>query len=113
MALAAFAIASGWIRIVPMLWPPAEELTRHHAALNTAIESMHLENAVVIAEPGTTGFDLLDLTTNLPIDLYPDQDAIIAIGKSPDAAAACLRSAFPDRRLYRASGNDPVRITPF
>jgi hypothetical protein len=112
MALAAFAIASGWIRIVPLHWPTVEEHTRQHAALNSAIEEMNLKQALVLAEPGTTGFDELDLTTNLPIDLYPHQDAIIAIEKSPDAAA-CLRAAFPGRRMYRASGINPVRITPF
>jgi hypothetical protein len=112
MALAAFAIASGWVRIVPLHWPTVEQHTRRHAGLNTAIDKMHLQNAVVIAQPGTTGFDSLDLTTNLPIDLYPQQDVIIAIEKTPDAAS-CLRAAFPGRHFYRASGVDDVHITPF
>jgi hypothetical protein len=112
MALAAFAIACGWLRIVPLHWPTVEQHTRHHAALNAAIEQKHLEDAVVLAQPGTTGFDSLDLTTNLPIDLYPRQDVIIAIEKTPDAAS-CLRAAFPGRRFYRASGTSDVRITPF
>jgi len=112
LALAAFAIASGWIRVVPLHWPTVEQHTRRHAGLSTAVAKMHLTNAVVLAAPGTSGIDPLDMTSNLPVDLYPDQDAIIAIDKPPNAVG-CLRAEFPGRRFYRASGVDDVRITPF
>jgi hypothetical protein len=112
LALAVTAVAGGWLRIVPLVWPTAADHVRRHAGLQTAIEAMHLQNAVVVAATGTTGFDPLDLTTNLPIDLYPNQDVIIAIERSSEAAS-CLRSAFPDRHFYRASGADEVRITPY
>lgn len=112
MALAAFAIAYGFVRIVPQHWPTIEQHVRRHSKLTATIEDMHLKNAVVIAERGTTGFDALDLTRNLPIDLYPNQDAIIAIDTGP-SAATCLRNAFPGRRFYRASGVDDIRITPY
>ncbi|HTQ45495.1 MAG TPA: hypothetical protein VMI75_22205 [Polyangiaceae bacterium] len=111
-ALAVCAVAGGWLRIVPLVWPPVYEHTRHHAALSVAIEEAHLTNAVVLATNGTTGFSDEDLTTNYPIDLYPDQDAIIAIDrKSPEDALRCLRSAFPHRTFYEASGFDEIRIT--
>jgi hypothetical protein len=112
LALALTAIAAGWLRIVPLVWPTAADHVRRHAGLQTAIDAMHLRNAVVMAAPGTTGFDPFDLTTNLPIDLYPDQDVIIAIDRSPDAVA-CMRAAYPSRRFYRAAGVDDVRITPY
>ncbi len=114
MALVLFAIASGWLRIVPLVWPTAAEHTRRHTALQTAIDAAHLTNAVVLAQLGTTGgyTDPLDMTTNLPLDLYPNQDVIIAIERSPDAVS-CMRSAFPGRRFYRAAGTDEVRLTPF
>ncbi|HEX8795305.1 MAG TPA: hypothetical protein VF765_30360 [Polyangiaceae bacterium] len=111
-ALAAFAVVSGWIRLVPVVWPPVYEHTHRHASLTRAIEDAHLKNALVLATEGTTGFADEDLPTNYPIDLYPDQDAIIAIDrKTPDAALECLRTAFPHRTFYEASGFDEVRLT--
>jgi hypothetical protein len=112
LALAIFAVVSGWIRIVAMAFPTDADHTHRHSALNRAIENAHLKNAIVVAANGTTGFSDQDLTTNLPIDLYPDQDVLIAIDKStPREAVACLRGAFPDRRIYLAAGIDPVSIT--
>jgi hypothetical protein len=112
LALAMFAVVFGWIRIVAMAYPTDADHTHRHSALNRAIESAHLRNAIVVAATGTTGFSDQDLTTNLPLDLYPDQEVLIAIDKSsPHEAVACLRSAFPERRIYFASGIDPVAIT--
>jgi hypothetical protein len=109
LALAIAAIAVGWLRIVPNVWPTVTDHTRHHASLTRAIEDAHLTNVVVLARNGTTGFNPQDLPTNLPIDLYPKQDVIVAIDQeAPEEAAACLREAYPDRTLYRASGIDPV-----
>jgi hypothetical protein len=113
LGLAVAAIAVGWLRIVPLVWPTVTEHTKRHSALTRAIEEAHLSNAVVLARNGTTGFTAQDLTTNLPIDLYPRQDVIIAIDQeAPDRAVACLRTAFPNRTLYVASGIDPVFIAP-
>ncbi len=111
LALALFAFAFGWIRLVVLVWPTDVEHTRRHAGLATTIEAMQLKNAIVLAQKGTTGFSDEDLTTNLPIDLYPDQDVIIAIDRAtPKEAAECLRTAYPERTLYYATGIDPVRI---
>jgi hypothetical protein len=112
MALVLFAIACGWARITPLVWPTVFEHTRRHGGLTTAIAQMQLKNAVVLAKPGTTGFDVLDITTNLPVDLYPHQDAIIAVDKAADTLA-CMKRAFPDRKFFSASGADPVRIAPY
>jgi len=113
LALAIFAVVSGWVRIVPTVWPTVVEHTRQHSALSRAVEDAHLKGAIVLATEGTTAFSQLDLTTNLPIDLYPDQDVLVAIERqTPGEAAACLRAAFPKRKLYSASGIDPVHIGP-
>jgi hypothetical protein len=113
LALVIFAVVSGWIRSTALVFPTDADHSRRHSALNRAIEDAHVANAVVVATAGTTGFSDLDLTTNLPIDLYPDQDVIIAIDKSSTReAVACLRSAFPERHMYVASGVDPVVISP-
>ncbi len=112
MALAAFAVAWGWVRIVPLHWPTVEQHTRRHSGLVTAIDAMHLKNAVVLASPDTMRIpDGRELTTNLPVDLYPEQEVVIALDQ-PDAAA-CLRTQFPGRSFYRASGLDDVTIAPF
>ncbi|HEY8087535.1 MAG TPA: hypothetical protein VIF09_06820 [Polyangiaceae bacterium] len=114
MALALFAVVGTWFRIVPLVWPPVAEHTRRHGSLQRAIEEAHLRNAVVIAGDNTTGFSDLDLATDLPVDLYPDQDAIIAIERhTPREAWECLRSAFPGRTIYAASGYEDVRIVPW
>ncbi len=113
LALAAVAVATAWIRIVPPEWATVAEHTWRHSALQRAIETAKLEHAIVLAADGTTGFSDLDLTTNYPIDLYPDQPVLIAIDrKSPTEARECLRSAFPDRKLYRASGFEEAHISP-
>ena len=113
LALAVLAIASCWIRIVPLLWPPMADHVRRHSSLERAIEDAHLTNAIVVATTGTTGFTNIDLTRNLPLDLYPDQDVIIGVDRerSPHEAVECLRAAFPERRVYLASGIDPVSLT--
>jgi hypothetical protein len=112
-ALVLLAVVSVWIRIVPNEWATTAQHTAKHSALNRAIDDAHLKNAIVLTAYGTTEFSDLDLTTNYPIDLYPNQDVIIAIDRQePQEAVQCLRAAFPDRRLYRASGRDDVRISP-
>ncbi len=114
LALAILAVATVWLRVVPPEWATTAEHIYKHSALNRAIDAAELRNAIVIAAYPTTEFDNHDLTTNYPTDLYPDQDVIIAIDNNqPREAAECLRSAFPGRRFYRASGRDEVRITPF
>jgi hypothetical protein len=113
LALAAFAVVSAWTRIVPLEWATVADQTRRHSSLTRAIEAAHLKDAVVVATTGTTGFANMDLTTNLPIDLYPDQDVLVGIQlTSPQEAVECLRNAFPERRVYLAAGVDPVTLTP-
>jgi len=112
LALVLLAVFSAWIRIVPLEWATTAEHIHKHSAVNRAIEAAELENAIVLVTYGTTEFSDLDLTTNYPIDLYPNQDVIIAIDRQePREAAECLRSAFPRRRLFRATGREEVRIT--
>ncbi len=113
LALVLMAVVTAWFRIVPLEWATTAEHTYKHSALNRAIDAAGLKNAVVLTAYGTTEFSDLDLTTNYPIDLYPDQDVIIALDRQqPKEATECLRSAFPTRRLYHASGREEVRIVP-
>lgn len=111
-ALAVLAVVVAWMRIVPSEWATVFQHVTQHAALTRAIEEAHLHDAVVLATDGTTGFNALDLPTNLPIDLYPDQDVLIAVErKDREGAEKCLGEAYPTRTLYHASGVSPVVIT--
>jgi hypothetical protein len=112
LALVLAAIVCGLVRTVPFVWPTASEQARRHSGLRAAIDAMHLENAVVLARPGTTGFDALDIIKNLPVDSYPDQDAIIALDKDA-GALQCLKREFPSRVFYSAQGVEPVHIAPY
>ncbi len=113
LALVVLAVVSVWIRVVPLVWATTAQHTEKHAALNRAIDAAHLKNAIVLTQYGTTEFSDIDLTTNYPVDLYPDQDVIIALDRQqPAEAMQCLRAAYPGRRFYHAAGRDEVRITP-
>ncbi|HEY8040151.1 MAG TPA: hypothetical protein VIF15_10175, partial [Polyangiaceae bacterium] len=57
LALALFAVVCGWVRIVPLVWPTVASHVQKHSGLNAAIEALHLKNAIVVAQEGTTGFD--------------------------------------------------------
>jgi hypothetical protein len=80
-------------------------------ALNTEIRREHLHHAIVLV-PGGVGWmnDGLDLTMNLPVSLYPDQDVLIAMDKTP-ALTECLRTHYPDRAFYSALPGTPPKIT--
>ena len=113
LAVALVSLVTVWVRIVPPEWTTVEQHTMRHGALLRAIENADLHHAIVVAADNTTSFADLDLTTNLPIDLYPEQPVIIATDrKEPQAALQCLRAAYSDRVFYRASGRDDVKIVP-
>jgi hypothetical protein len=54
----------------------------------------------------------MDLTENLPLDLYPNQDVLIAIERGPELVR-CVQEHYPNRRFYRALPGPPVQIVPF
>jgi hypothetical protein len=112
LALAVFAVVCGWMRIVALVWPSAYVHVTRHASIQTAIEKAHLRSAIVILADQTSGFDVRDMTTNYPLDLYPDPEVIIAIDRGePEEAASCLSMTFPRRRVFFASGYD-VALKP-
>jgi hypothetical protein len=114
LSLVAAALAAVWVAVARPEWATARSDATAHAALLQSIEDARLDHAIVLAEDDTTPFDARDLTTNLPVDLYPRQPVLIATARGDvEDAATCLRQAYPDRRLYRASGSDDVKIEPF
>jgi hypothetical protein len=99
------------IRLWPLLYPGIYQHVQKHDSLNARIREMGIHHAVVMTQIGATGFDVLDLTENLPLDLYPNQDVLIAIERNPDSTR-CVRQAFPTRAIYRATGS-PVVISNY
>ncbi len=99
------------VRLWPLLYPGIYAHVRQHDSLNQRIRDMGIHHAVVMAKLGTTGFDGRDLPENLPIELYPNQDVLIAIERQPESEH-CVRVSFPDRAFYRASGSNPVVVVP-
>lgn len=110
-ALAVCTMLVTTVRLWPLIYPGFYSHVHQHDSLNQRIRDMDIHHAVVIAIPGATGFDSRDLTENLPLDLYPNQDVLIAIARSPESTR-CVRATFPDRAIYSAAGN-PVVVTPF
>ena len=99
------------VRLWPLLYPGVYAHVHQHDSLNQRIRELDIHHAVVIAQVGATGFAPLDLPENYPIDLYPNQDVLIAVDHKPEYTQ-CVRANFPDRAIYRATGN-PVVITPY
>jgi hypothetical protein len=92
------------------VYPPNRSSVAELNAVNIAIKRERIHHAVVLL-PGGVGWmnDGLDLTMNLPIALYPNQDVIIAMDKTP-GLTECVRQHSADRTIYRAFPGTPVRF---
>ena len=110
-AVALVAVVLGVVRIAPLVYPYTLEDVRAHSRVKEAIELTRPHNAVVFAGAGTNNTSPLDLTENYPLDLYPDEDVLIANETAP-SAVQCVRAHYPGRSLYRAEPGIPVRIVP-
>jgi hypothetical protein len=109
VALALVAVFLGVVRIAPLVYPFNYADVREHNRLHDAIDKASLHNAIVFGEAGLNRTDPMDLTENLPLELYPDQDVLIAIDRGPDEVA-CVREKYRGRVIYRALPGDPVRL---
>jgi hypothetical protein len=110
VAVAFAAILLGVVRIAPYLYPFTYSEVHSHNRLREAIDTApDLHNAIVVGGIGLNTTDPLDLTENLPLDLYPDQDVLIAIDRGPDETK-CLREKYRGRGLYKAIPTEPVHI---
>lgn len=112
-ALALAAVVVGVVRIAPYLYPFTYADVRTHNRLKDAIDaSTDLHNAVVFGGVGLNTTDPLDLTENLPLDLYPNQDVLIAIDRGPEETR-CVQEKYRGRKFYRAIPSEPVRIVRY
>jgi hypothetical protein len=109
-AVAVMAAFLGVVRIAPLVYPSNFEDVRNRNVVFEAIKKMKVSNAIVWIDKGTTVSDWLDLTQNMPPDLY-DDDVYVLMNRSPEIRQ-CVREHWPDRRWYRAQGGREVTLVP-
>ncbi len=111
-AVALAAALIGVVRIAPLVYPYNYADVRDHNRLHDALDKASLHNAVVFGLGGLNSTDPLDLTENMPLELYPDQDVLIALERDPEQVK-CVREKYRGRAFYRALPGDPVRIVRY
>jgi hypothetical protein len=111
LAMIVVAVVLGVVRIAPLLYPFAYADVHARDRMARALEGAPIHRAIVVADPNVSVTSPLDLTENLPIDLYPDQDVLLANNHDP-GTVQCLKEHFPQRSLYRAFPGDPARLVP-
>ncbi|MDP9149038.1 MAG: hypothetical protein M3O36_03730 [Myxococcota bacterium] len=110
--LAAVAVVLGVARIAPLVYPYNYADVHGHNRFRIALEHAHLHHAVVFVSNGLVNTDPMDLTENLPLDLYPEQDVLVALWRSDDLTR-CVREQYPSRRFFRAIPGDEIHLVPF
>ena len=113
VAVALVAVILGVVRIAPLVYPfTYVDVVLVHNRLHEAVARLGPHNAVVFGGKGLNNTDPMDLTENLPLELYPNQDVLFAIDRGPDAVR-CVREEYPGRSFYRALPTNPVQLVPF
>jgi hypothetical protein len=108
--LAALAIVLGVFRLVPLVYPNNTASVRSLNALNAEIRRQRIHNALVLLPSGIGWMnDGLDMTMNLPLTLYPDQDVVIAMDKSP-ILTQCVREHYSGRTFYTAFPGTTIQL---
>ena len=110
--IALAAVVVGVLRVAQYLYPFTYADVHAHNRLREAIDVASPHNAIVLGGQGLNTTDPLDLTENLPLDLYPDQDVLIAIDRNADETR-CVQEKYRGRALYRAIPSEPVRIVRY
>jgi hypothetical protein len=105
------AVLVGVLRIAPMVYPYVSADVSRYNWLRVAIGRRDLHDAVVFGGKGDVT-DPLDLPENMPLDLYPAPDVLLAVDHGPEALQ-CVRDAYPDRSLYRAVFGRPAQMFPY
>jgi hypothetical protein len=111
-AVAMLAVIVGVVRIAPLVYPHTYADVQVHNRMREAVARLAPHNAVVIGGKGLNNTDPMDLTENLPLELYRNQDILFAIDRGPESVQ-CVREEYPGRTFYRAIPGDPVRLVPF
>jgi hypothetical protein len=107
--LALAAVGLGVVRTAPLLFPFTYADVHGFNRLQDAIAVTNPHNAVIFGGVGLNVTDPMDLTQNLPLDLYPNQDVVIAIDRGPEEER-CVRQVYRGRTFYRAIPGEPARL---
>jgi hypothetical protein len=99
--VALVAVIVGLVRIAPFVYPDNRTDVREHNRLQIALAKANLHHTVVLAHDGVSSVDSMDLTEDYPVDLYPNQDVLIARADSV-ASEKCVREHFKDRTIVHA-----------
>jgi hypothetical protein len=105
------AIPAGVVRLVPLLYPDTYRDVAARNVVFDAIKRHGIHKAVVTVRERQTISAALDLTQNLPVDLYPNQDVLV-VRYVDEAEDQCVRAAFPDRTFYALKPGDPLGLVP-
>lgn len=109
--LAVLGIVIGVLRLAPLVYPNNTASVRSLNVLNAEIRRQKIHHAVVLLPSGAGWVnDGVDLTMNLPLTLYPNQDVIVAMDRTP-ALTQCVRDHHPERTFYRALPGPTVQLT--
>jgi hypothetical protein len=111
-AVGVVAMLLGVVRVAPLVYPHTFADVQAHNKLHEALARANVHDAVVFAGSGLNNTDPMDLTENLPLDLYPNQDVLIALERNPELVR-CVKELYPKRHFYRAVPGNPVTIAPF
>ena len=111
-AVALAAIGIGVVRLAPMVYPYVSAEVHVHNLLTEALARAPLHQAVVFGGYGFNNTDPKDLAEDLPLDLYPDQDVLVAVDGDP-TQVRCVREQYPTRHLWRAVPGAPVGFVPY
>jgi hypothetical protein len=111
-AIAIAAVVLGVVRLAPLVYPTTYADVHEHNRLHDAIDAASLHDAVVFGGIGLNKTDPMDLTENLPLELYPNQDVLIAIDLGPEGIR-CVKEKYRGRTFYRAIPGDPVRLVRY
>ena len=111
-ALALAAIAVGVVRIAPLVYPYNYADVKTHNRFHDALKAHPVHDAIVFAGGGLIDTDPMDLTENLPLDLYPDQDVLVALDHRPDEAR-CVREGLCRTAVLPCDARRAVTIVPY
>ncbi|CAN5285297.1 hypothetical protein BH09MYX1_BH09MYX1_58630 [soil metagenome] len=106
--VAATAIAT--FLLAPLLYPMNTDSVMKLQEVSDRAKEAGLHHALVFVSAGVGERGPLDYTINQPIDLYPNQNILVA-QPTTNEDRQCLRSAFPDRSIWEARGN-PIHVDP-
>ncbi len=106
IAVAIAAALCGVVRIAPLVYPFNHQDVDNRNVIFRAAKRDQLHHAVVFIAPGVGMASHLDMTQNMPLELYP-ADVLYAVEYGPQDAK-CVRASHPGWDLYRAQGRSEI-----